>query len=49
MTISDAPTTLYNESDINRTNLNNNKNEDWLDACSEELDKNEMDELWCFG
>lgn len=49
MSISPSLTAPYDEGDINHTILNNNKNEDWLDACSEELDKNEMDELWCFG
>ena len=38
--------TACNEDNVNRLNLNSNEKTDWIDACSEVLEFNEMDELW---
>lgn len=46
MNTSNTPTIPHSENDVNRVNLNSKETNEWLDACSEDLEANQMDELW---
>lgn len=46
MNTSSTPTTPHSENNVNKVSLNGKQTDEWLEACSEDLESNQMDELW---